>query len=343
MANQIKKIDKTNLTQLEKSVIQKADSLLKIGFDKYGYVMKETARLQDEARASGMPEKDVRNIKAEEPPYIVSYAVYNQYVAEWLRFARWVQEEHPAAHKIQFCHQKGYDREYLNKYKDNVGTQKTKRSQMVKLMGVTYEKVLTIDEKRGMPEKGRDFNPIHSPEVDAKKFGDVITDLTRITGARDIEVGNITPSCFRYKSDGNMYCHFDGKLQDTKGGRNRDALVLPENVARIKEICAGRDANKPIIEKVPSHFYGHAYRRLYAADIYHHFKKDLATLIDKRVSILPKRDYTRGTMRTSAPAIYHSTLRNKDYDRKAMEKVVEYLGHGNQRTDLVVKNYADYF
>lgn len=337
--------DSAELRKLKTAFDQHGNDITKLGVGKRECRDEETERLRAAARAAGKSEKEVRKEHALTSPYFHYEPTKKQYRGTKDRFCEWLAEKYPEAKKIDYIHRKGYDKEWLQETygSGNVGTMKTNRSQLAKYIGCKGDDIMKIEGKRPMPTKGRDFSPVYSPAVDAKKYGEVLPDLTRITGARDVEVGNITPSCFIYKADGNMYCHFDGKLQDTKGGRSRDSLILPKNIQRVNELIAGLEKNKPIIENVPSHFHGHAYRRLYAADIYHHFARPIESLIGKRMAIKAKRDNARGTVRTTAPQIYHSTLRDKDYDRKAMEKVVECLGHGGHRCDLVIKNYADYF
>lgn len=101
--------------------------------------------------------------------------------------------------------------------------------------------------------------------------------------------------------------------------------------------------NQPIISKVPSHYNEHAYRRLYAAALKEELSRPLSYLEGMYVNIKPKHDYKRGTVRTTAPATLHSKLRNMDIDCWAMGEISGYLGHGNGRVDLVIKNCGDYF
>ena len=339
--------DSPELRKLKTAFDQHGNDITKLGVGKRECRDEETDRLRAAARAAGKSEKEVRKEHALTSPYFHYEPTKKQYRGTKDRFCEWLAEKHPEAKKIDYIHRKGYDKEWLQETYggsgQNVGTMKTNRSQLAKYLGVNGEDIMKIEGKRPMPTKGRDFSPEYSPAADKKKFGADLIDLTRITSARDCEVGHINPSCFVRHADGLLYCHYNGKEQNTKGSRDRVSLILPENEKRIMELTAGLNSKTNIISNVPTNFKGHAYRRLYAADIYHHFMRPLDTLVGKRMAIKAKRDNARGTVRTTAPQIYHSTLRDEDYDRKAMEKVVECLGHGGHRCALVVKNYADYF
>lgn len=333
---------------LKKSFKQKMDSLAIYEGDRKKFRDAETERLRAEARAAGKSEKEARKERALTSPYVHTPPTRNQYSNAQDRFADWLKENHPECNKYAYAHRMGWDEEWLvEKYGGNVNSLKTNRSALAKVFGVPGSEIgkdnPLFHEKRPMPTKGRDFDPINSPIHDAKKYGNQIPTLGKATGARKREITRITPSCI-YQINGRYYCHYDGKEQGTKCFRDRDSLVPKKYEQQLLDIIKGLDPDKPIIDKLPKNYTEHAYRRLYAAAIYHEFARPIESLLGKRVSIKAKRDNERGTVRTSAPAIYHSILRNKDYDRAALAQVAINLGHGgDNRVDLVIKNYADYF
>lgn len=264
------------------------------------------------------------------------------------RFCEWLVDKHPECNTVRYAQKMNYGAEWLKETYgapgQNVGTLKTNRSQLTKYMGIKGTDLLEVKEKRPMPTKGRDFDPINSPIHDAKKYGDLLPAFGKITGARLDEIPHITPSCFKRHSYGRLYGHFDGKWQHTKGARDRQSKITKKNEKLLLEILKGRDPLTPIIDKVPDGYNEQAYRRLAAADVYHECAKPLSELAGKRMPIKAKRDYKRGTVRTTAPAILHSKLRDMDMDRAALAEVAKFLGHGgDNRVDLVIKFYADYF
>ena len=143
------------------------------------------------------------------------------------------------------------------------------------------------------------------------------TTLATITGARTCEVGHITPACITRNADDRLYCHFDGLLQRTKGGRTRDALIARKNEQQLLDLIDGLDPVKPIVSEIPRTFDEHGCRMQYAADLYHELVSDEPT------------------------AIYRSKMRGKDYDRNALKPVSKSLGFDEIHLDVVVKNYAD--
>ena len=334
---------------LKKAFNQKMDSLAIYEGDRKKYRDAETERLRAEARAAGKSEKEAKKERALTSPYVHTPPTRNQYCSAQARFADWLKVNHPECNKYAYAHRKGYDEEWLvEKYGDNVNSLKTNRSALAKVFGIPGSEIgkdnPLFHEKRPMPTKGRDFNPIASPIADAKKYGEKIPTLGKATGARQREFTKITPSCIYRHADGRLYCHYNGIEQETKCFRDRVSLIPKAYEKQLLEMIKGLDPDKPIIDKLPKNYNEHAYRRLYAAAIYHEFARPIESLFGKRVSIKAKKDNARGTVRTSAPAALFSILRQKYFDRSALAQVAINLGHGgDNRVDLVIKNYADYF
>lgn len=350
MSNHKPKIERkeSDLEQLTRTFRSKLDSLVDMDHTRYERKQELTKQEQALKRSEGLPENEVRKIRVKNVPTIHTPPTKKQYKADNDRFCKWLNEKHPDCSSIRYAHKKGYDAEYLlDKYGSNVNSLKTNRSALAKVIGCPGSEIgkdnPLFHEKRPMPTKGRDFDPVNSPIVDAKKYGDKIPLLGKATGARKREITKITPSCI-YQKNGRYFCHYDGKTQETKCFRDRDSLVPRACEKQLLEMIKGLDPDKPIIDKLPKNYTEHAYRRLYAAEIYHEFARPIESLFGKRVSIKAKRDNERGTVRTSAPAALFSILRQKYFDRDALAHVAENLGHGgDNRVDLVIKNYADYF
>lgn len=304
----------------------------------------ETDRMRDEAKKVGVSDEDIRKIKAKSSPYLHYDKTLDQYKGILHRYSVWTVKNHPDVENARYALKRtDYIREFLGQYK-NANTAQQYRAAFTKILRLDdankLYNVVTEVGTRQMPVKGRDFDPVASYQKAIDQVGDAAI-LGRAVGPRRIELPNIKPNCF-FEKNGNLYCHL-GKAESTKGGKERDSLVLPEYKEKILALIKDKAPDKPLFDEAPSHYNQHALRRLYAADIYNHFKRPLDELINERMEIHAKYDLRRGTCRTDAPAVYHSYLRDEDYDRAALREVAHHLGHGNDREDLAMKNYGDYF
>lgn len=121
---------------------------------------------------------------------------------------------------------------------------------------------------------------------------------------------------------GNQLLERDGVLYITgikgKGGRMRDAPVLPEYNDIVRKLCEGA-GNNSVFLKIPGHADVHSYRAEYAKEWY----KRLA----RPVNSIPKKD--RYYCRRDRAGIV--------YDRVALRKVSSFLGH--TRESVVVEHY----
>ena len=92
-----------------------------------------------------------------------------------------------------------------------------------------------------------------------------------------------------------------------------------EEVALVVRLC-GEAGNNRIFEKIPHAMDEHSYRRVYCNRVYQAEKRPLETLSDKQ------KYFCRGD------------LRGRVYDRRALIKASEALGHS--RISIVPTNYA---
>lgn len=100
-------------------------------------------------------------------------------------------------------------------------------------------------------------------------------------------------------------------VRNGKGGKEREAPVIPGQEDAILSIIAGRDPDARVFDRIPAHWDVHAERRLYAQALYIHYSgRELPG---------PGR------------------LKPGDYDREAVLRVSRALGHN--RLDVVLNHY----
>ena len=295
----------------------------------------------------GVKKRDVRAAickktgEFRESPYIHSINTFEQYLECCYKYAEWLLVKHPEARKIKYAHEKGYDTEYIQTLIDkklSASTIGRATAALAKLYGCTANDIHPNRPIRHEWDinRSREYT-LEALERDKCKYPDMVN-ICLATGVRRCELMRLKPKCFIEKV-GKMICHLDGKDQNTKGGKTRDIEILDENVPVVKEILAKYNQDDIMFPEVPQHLDVHAIRAIYAGNFYNSIARKLEDIpSDERVMLKhPKRDFSRpGKLRTSVPAIL--TKRNgKKYDRSAMVRVSESLGHN--RWDVISGHY----
>ena len=97
-----------------------------------------------------------------------------------------------------------------------------------------------------------------------------LVNVARGTGGRREDVAKLTPQNFFTDSKGNLWVSFE----QSKGGRDRVAPVLPQYQKEIEKFIAQKDRNEKLFDKVHSAADIHSYRREYAQNLYNLIKED---------------------------------------------------------------------
>ena len=230
-------------------------------------------------------------------------------------FARWAKETHK-------CKTLGECREYIPEWMEtrktlSAWTQKTEIASLAKLYRCRSEDlgVVTPPRKRAdiKRSRGRKANDRHFSE---KNNAQIVT-FGKCTGLRRRELSRIRGDAL-IESGGRYYLRVtDG----TKGRRSRTSPVIGtrEELETVKELCR-RAGSGRIFERVPHNMDEHGYRREYAQRVYDRSKRPLDTLSKSQ------KYYCR------------NDLRGRIYDRRALIRVSEALGHS--RISIVPGNYA---
>jgi integrase len=157
-----------------------------------------------------------------------------------------------------------------------------------------------ITRSRGPAEHDRHFQPENWP---------TLLNFLRATGLRRQELRDLKCGEIFQDHDGQMFVH----VRSGKGGRLRDAPVLPGRESDVLAVAAGRRDDAPAFDRIPKHLDVHSYRREYAQALYLHYA--------------PGRSLPPATGR----------LKRSDYDRDAAQRVSWALGHN--RIDVVLRHY----
>lgn len=198
---------------------------------------------------------------------------------------RQTYEEH-CTHFIQYCQQEHGKGKYVPldkleplakkylQYREEKGlslyTLKAEKAALGKLYGheieYQFKKSRTIDKITRSRETKENHMDKHFSEV---RNNDLVN-IARGTGGRREDISRLTPQCFFEDNKGNMYVYFE----QSKGGRDRVAPVLPQFKDVIKEFIQSKKPSEHLFDKVHSAADIHAYRREYAQSLYNLVKED---------------------------------------------------------------------
>ncbi len=156
-----------------------------------------------------------------------------------------------------------------------------------------------ITRSRGPAARDRRFQPEHWQPL---------LNFQRAVGLRRRELARLIVADIAYHGQGQLMVH----VRNGKGGKTRDAVVLPGHEQDVLSVVAGRKPEELVFVHLPDTEM-HSLRREYAQALYLHYA--------------PGRELPPTTGR----------LRSSDYDLEAVLKVSQALGHN--RRDIVLNNY----
>lgn len=202
--------------------------------------------------------------------------------------------------------------EYI-KSQSSTWSQHAARSALARVFGVDGRCLCELEGRnRHAITRGRD-QTARADAID-RNHAD-LAEIGRSCGARHSELERLRCEDI-HERDGDLYVHIRGK-----GGKERDALILPgrgrELIARAVE-TRGRGC---IVDRVPSGANVHAWRADYAARCYNYALQHGKSSGEK----YQPRDGSKTT-----------------WDKGALAFVSENLGHGEDRCYTVYTNYLSY-
>ncbi|MCH5301119.1 MAG: hypothetical protein J1E56_07360 [Ruminococcus sp.] len=163
-------------------------------------------------------------------------------------------------------------------------TLKTERAALGKIFGETipykFEKQRTTKEitrSRGQKVRDRNFS-------EEKNFNLVM--MAKATGARRSDLAAMSAKDFYHDSYGNLWVH----IAQSKGGRDREAPVLPYYQGSVENFIKTRENEPLLFDKIHNAADIHSYRREYAQDLYDIVTHDPETADQYRAVYGPRNE-----------------------------------------------------
>lgn len=264
---------------------------------------------------------------------IVSSTTYQNYRRECIYFITWIKKTYPnrAINTLEKC--RPYAAEYiLNSRKPNgkeysAWTLKARRAALAKLYGVTCRDICDtptrrrcdIKRSRGKSSMDASYNKDNHPAIEL---------LGRAAGLRRADFSRVHPKDFHFDEEGNLFVFID----KGKGGKSRETMVDPDYKDEVLNLIKDMHPDQRVIPlgTIPAKMDQHANRRAYALAMLSRFSRPIDD-IPKAERYICRKD-AKGTI----------------LDRKAMERVSLYLGHGSidrktgdyiPRVNVIASNY----
>lgn len=298
---------------------------------------------------------------------IYSWKTYRTYLSESIRFVQWCKEQPPHSsigHKprtLEEC--RVYVDDYLQYNIDrnlSAWSIKVMSSSLAKLFECSSKSFIETPSRkrsnitRSRGEKTRDKN--YNEENCSNLFL-----VCKATGLRRSEVAQIRGTDLFFIDD-KPYLNV---VRSTKGGRKRiSEVIAPENELNVViKLFSDAGANR-VIPKPNSNVDIHALRRCYASRIYEKYRSDnfkrrriviykdkiIGTYVSpngrknfKQLQKLCEKNNIspcdRNIVEMSGAYYCRSDLKGIVYDRQALFKVSENLGHGKYRSEIAANHY----
>ncbi len=217
--------------------------------------------------------KDKQNLGFGKSTYkIYSYGTYNTYIKECSQYSKWLREE-KGINKIKAIREtEQFAKEYLQHRLDigvSVYTAKLERSALSMLYNKQIDIKMPIRDNKNITRsrKACKYEKHISP---TGKYKDIFT-IAAATGCRRKDIEKLSVSSFMEKG-GKIYV----KIEQSKGGRNRLAPVVPTMQQEVKNILreATTEGREKLFTIIPQKIDIHRLRREYARNIYDAFVQD---------------------------------------------------------------------
>ncbi len=202
---------------------------------------------------------------------IHSIKTFDTYREHCDRFAQWCIDEKGVKKAEKLENIEKYAPEYL-KAKEAEGLSlyslKAYKSALGKLYGHEIDYKFKEHRTYDKIERSR-TEAVRDKHFSVERNRDLVV-ICRATGGRREDIGKLTPEKFREDERGNLWVEFD----QSKGGRNRIAPVLPKYEKEVREILGKSEPEKPLFDHVHGACDVHGYRREYAKELYNLVSED---------------------------------------------------------------------
>lgn len=303
-------------SQTDRQIIKRLDSLTRYGESRH----KAKAELHRQAAERGEKLRFGAPVDG-----IYSYETYFTYRKQSLHFLQWCRDVHGVGSCIELKKLQKYANEYLDDCEEK-GLSKytiaTRRAALSKLFGeeikhTTITKGEKITRSRLAVDNDRYFSE--------KNNADLVL-LARSTGGRRSDILKITPESFVTDKNGLMWC----KFEQSKGGKDRIAPVLPDFRAKVADLIARSTPQTPIIKKISHHADIHGYRREYTQALYREVCQDKRLQGQILANLPPRTETAQGDT-------YHGRGNGFHGKRDDIYCVSQALGHN--RLSVSVRHY----
>ncbi len=233
---------------------------------------------------------------------IHSINTYKTYLEHCTHFVEWCINEKGVNKYASLNKIEKYAKEYLQ-YREEKGlslyTLKAEKAALGKLyskeIDYKFKEARTIDKiTRSRNETGRQKHFSEERNQD-------LVNLCKATGGRREDISKLTPQNFFADSKNNLWVRFE----QSKGGRDRVAPVLPKYQKLIIDFINTKENNEHLFDKIHNAADIHAYRREYAQELYSLVKDDKEKAQEYALNY-PTRDkkgydvyYARGDKKTA--------------------------------------------
>ena len=196
---------------------------------------------------------------------IHSMNTYKTYLEHCTHFVEWCINEKGVNKYASINKIEKYAKEYLQ-YREEKGlslyTLKAEKAALGKLyskeIDYKFKEARTIDKitrSRQDTERQKHFSEERNKDL---------VNIAKATGGRREDISKLTRNDFFTDSKGNLWVRFE----ESKGGRDRVAPVLPQYKDAVKEFISTKDNEEHLFDKIHNAADIHAYRREYAQSLY---------------------------------------------------------------------------
>ena len=261
---------------------------------------------------------------------IHSIKTFDTYKDHCERFAQWCIENKGVNKYANLEKIEPYAKDYLEaKEREGLSLYSLKayKSALGKLYG--HEIEYKFHEKRTYDRIERSRNEVEKDRHFSEEKNRDLVVICRATGGRREDIGKLSPDKFFTDRNGDLWV----KFEQSKGGKDRIAPVLPQYREEVKEILASREnPHAPIFDHIHSACDVHGYRREYARDLYN-LVKDNQEIRERYAEKYPERaENVKGDQ-------YHSHSKEHPFtgQRDNIYIVSQALGHN--RLEVSVNHY----
>lgn len=245
------------ITKLQKQVRTNLNSKMRIGQSRHN--AKNEVREERKAQGKSLSAVDIR------VDTIHSMNTYNTYLEHCSHFVDWCINEKGVNQYSSLNKIEKYAKEYLQ-YREEKGlslyTLKAEKAALGKLY--SHEIDYKFKESRTIDKITRSRKDTERQKHFSEERNKDLVNIAKGTGGRREDIAKLTRDCFFIDKNGNMFV----KFEQSKGGRDRIAPVLPAYQKEIEIFIKTKEKNEPLFDKIHNAADIHAYRREYAQELY---------------------------------------------------------------------------